>query len=111
MNHEVLSATFETIALSVSAISVVGILAILALGRKIIALPKDMIVVKAAVFRLLRSNQIQSDALVATMHCQVSGDCNGEIGESIEKVKKDQKKITNFLTGVAMGKVSPEDGE
>ncbi len=102
----------ETIGLIISGVSVTGILALMAFARKILALPKEMMVVKAALFRLLRSNKKQGTALIIIAECQKSGKCNGDTDIAVKAVKKDQESIDTFLTNAALGKVDlKEDDE
>lgn len=105
----ILVSTAETIGLIISGLSVTGIIALIAFGRKILALPKEMMIVKAALFRLLRSNKIQGVALSTIAECQKAQKCNGDTDIAVKAVKEDQKKIDEFLLTAALGKVNPID--
>ena len=96
--------TVETISTIISSLTVVGIIALLAFGKKIVGLPKEMLIVKAALFRLLRSNKIQGVALATIAECQKEGKCNGKTEIAIKAVETDQQKIDAFLAKAALGK-------
>jgi hypothetical protein len=90
----------------IAGLAVIGIVAILALGKRIIALPKEMLIVKAALFRLLRSNKLQGVALEKIAICQKKGCANGETEDAVKAVVKDQGKIESFLMSAALNKIS-----
>lgn len=73
-------------------------------------LVKELRIQKAAVFRLLKSNRTQGQALVAIASCQREGKCNGVTDEAITAVTKDQDSIAEWVRKAAMG-VVPEDEE
>lgn len=77
--------------------------------RKIVFLPREMQIVKAALFRILRSNKIQGVALTTIAKCQKDQACDGNTDEAIAAVKTDQDKIDDFLRAAALGKVDPLD--
>jgi hypothetical protein len=106
--YRIFIARSETISLIVSGVTVAGIVALIAFARKILSLPKEMIVVKAALFRLLRSNKFQGIALEKIATCQKEGCSNGELEGAVKAVTKDRDKIDKFLTAAAFGKVDPQ---
>lgn len=74
-------------------------------------LTKDLRIVKAAVFRLLRSNRVQGKALESIAECQKEGKCNGSTDAAISAVRKDRSGIANWLRAVLMGQQPPEEDE
>jgi hypothetical protein len=96
---------FQTIGLIVSSLTVAGIVALIAVGRRILGLPKEMLIVKAALFRLLRSNKLQGVALAKIAECQKSGTNNGGTDIAVSAVSRDQTEIDNFLAKAALGNV------
>lgn len=101
----------DTIGLIVSSLTAAGIIALIAFGRRIIGLPKEMIIVKAALFRLLRSNKTQGIALTTIAACQKDQRCDGNTDKAIEAVKADQERTDAFLTKAALGKVEDVEDE
>lgn len=101
----IVSTTAETIGLIISSLTVAGIITLIAFGRKIVGLPKEMLVIRAALFRLLRSNKLQGVALAKIAECQKEGVNNGKTDIAVAAVTDDQKKIDEFLTKAALGKV------
>ena len=87
----------EILTLIISSLAAAGILALLAYGRKILTLPKEMLIVKAALFRVLRSNKTQGIALATIAQCQRDKKCNGDTEMAIARVRRDQEKIDEFL--------------
>jgi|GEM_PF-2834959 hypothetical protein len=103
--------TAEIAGLIISGLVVTAILALIAFMRKIFLLPKEMAVVKAAMFRLLRSNKKQGIALITIAECQKTQKCNGSTDQAISAVKDDQDKIDRFLTSASLGIVEVEKDE
>lgn len=97
--------------LAISSLIVVGITTSLVVLRKVMALPRDMVIIKAAVFRLLRSNKVQGVALTTIAECQKAGKCNGDTGIAVEAVKRDQEATDIFLTAAALGETGKIEEE
>ncbi len=95
----------ETINIVITSLTAAGIIALIAFGRKIVGLPKEMIIVKAALFRLLRSNKLQGTALSNLAKCQEEGTRDGKAQEAVRAVEEDQQKTDSFLTKAALGKI------
>jgi hypothetical protein len=79
-----------------------GIMTLIVLGRSLIQLPRQMIIITAALFRLLRSNKLQGIALEKVAHCQKDGCLNGETEEAVKAVKKDRDKTDEFFRRIAL---------
>ena len=102
MSEGMSSVLLETIGTIISGLTVIGIIALLAFGRRIVGLPKEMIVVKAALFRQLRSNKLQGVALAKIATAVKLGSANGECDDAIKAVKTDQQKTDEFLAKAAL---------
>jgi hypothetical protein len=94
----------ETIGQILSGLTVIGIATLIAFGRKIVGLPKEMIIVKAALFRLLRSNKLQGIAIAKIAEVQKEGTANGKTDEAVRAVTIDQVSTEAFLTKAAFAK-------
>ena len=99
----------ETISLAVSSLLVLGIVTVVTLGRKLLMLPKEMVIVKAALFRLLRSNRLQGIAISKIAEVQKEGTANGKTDEAVKAVAEDQVRIDTFLIKAALGKTDVLD--
>jgi len=86
-----------------------GITTLIVFGRQIVGLPREMIVVKAALFRLLRSNKLQGTALQKMALAIKQGSTNGESDDAIKAVAIDQSKTDAFFQKVAL--VRPDNLE
>jgi hypothetical protein len=106
-----LTSLHETVSLVISTVTAAGIVALIAFGRKIIGLPREMLIVKAALFRLLRSNKLQGVALTKIAECQKEGTKNGKCDEAASAVSEDQEKTDRFLTAAALGKFDTVEEE
>jgi threonine synthase len=95
----------EIVGLIISGLAVAGVTAILVFFRKLIALPKQMIIVQAALFRVLRSNKVQGTALTTIARCQKEQKCNGDTENAIDAVRIDQEKTDAFLAVAALGNI------
>jgi hypothetical protein len=91
----------QTISDILSALTVLGIIALLTFVRQIVGLPKEMLIVKAALFRLLRSNKKQGLALAKIAECQKKGTANGDTDIAVAAVTEDQDQIDKFLVRAA----------
>jgi hypothetical protein len=81
-----------------------GITAIIMFIRKFSELPKQMIVVTAALFRVLRSNKYQGVALQKIAMALKNGCTNGEAEDATKAVITDQEKTDTFLRRAALAR-------
>jgi hypothetical protein len=70
--------------------------------RTVAALPRQMIVVQAALFRLLRSNKLQGTALQKTALAMKTGCTNGETDDAVKAVIVDQNLTDEFFRKLAI---------
>jgi hypothetical protein len=94
----------DAITYVIGALMLAGITGIVLFLRAFAALPRQMIVVQAALFRLLRSNKFQGIALQKIAECQKKGCTNGATEDAVKAVLTDQEKTDNFLRKVALAK-------
>ena len=87
----------------------VGVTTLIVFGRQIVGLPREMIVVKAALFRLLRSNKLQGTALQKMALAIKKGSTNGEADDAVKAVVTDQNRTDAFFQKVAL--VHPDNLE
>jgi hypothetical protein len=87
----------------------VGVTTLIVFGRQIVGLPREMIVVKAALFRLLRSNKLQGTALQKMALAIKQGSTNGEADDAVKAVVTDQNRTDAFFQKVAL--VHPDNLE
>ena len=87
----------------------VGVTTLIVFGRQIVGLPREMIVVKAALFRLLRSNKLKGTALQKMALAIKQGSTNGEADDAIKAVVTDQNRTDAFFQKVAL--VHPDNLE
>jgi len=99
----------ETISLVISGLMVAGIIALIAFGRKLIALPQQMILVMAALFRMLKSNRLSGVAIKKIAAAMKSGGVNGETDDAVKAIETDQEKMDLFFKLAAFTK--PKDLE
>ena len=95
----------EAITYVIGALMLAGITGIVLFLRAFAALPRQMIVVQAALFRLLRSNKFQGVALQKIATCQKNGCTNGETDDAVRAVLTDQEKTDTFLRKAALTKI------
>ena len=77
--------------------------------HKMQEIPREIVLLKAAVFRLLRSNKVQGTGIITIAKNQQSGTTNGTTETTITAVELDQKKIDLYLQYAALGKVFIEE--
>ena len=87
----------------------VGVTTLIVFGRQIVGLPREMIVVKAALFRLLRSNKLKGTALQKMALAIKQGSTNGEADDAVKAVVTDQNRTDAFFQKVAL--VHPDNLE
>ena len=95
MWHEVLSYV-------IGGLILVGITTLIMFVRNLTGMPRQMIIVMASLFRLLRSNKLQGIALQKMATAIKNGSTNGEADEAIKAVDLDQRKTTEFFQRVAL---------
>ena len=78
-------------------------------NSRVVGLPREMIVVKAALFRLLRSNKLKGTALQKMALAIKQGSTNGEADDAIKAVVTDQNRTDAFFQKVAL--VHPDNLE
>ncbi len=78
-----------------------GITSLFLFGRRFLDLPRQSLVITAALFRVLRSNKSQGIALEKIAGALKTGCKNGECDEAIKAVEIDQKKTDEFLQRAA----------
>jgi hypothetical protein len=83
----------------VGTLIVSGLTATIVSLRKVARIPKDIHIIKAAMFRLLNANKVQGDALIVTM----TKVANGDGISAAQAVKKEQENIDNFLRRASLG--------
>jgi hypothetical protein len=76
------------------------------LVQKLSALMKQFTVMKALLFRQLRSNKLQGVALEKIAICQKQGCSNGETETAVKAVKEDQEKTDALLAAAALGDIN-----
>ena len=86
----------------IGALGLAGVTALIMFLRTFMALPRQMIVVQAALFRLLRSNKLQGTALQKTAVALRSGCINGETDEAVKAVLTDQNRTDEFFRKLAV---------
>ena len=79
-----------------------GITVLIAVGRKLGQVPRQMIVITAALFRLLRSNKLQGTALQKLALAIKTGCTNGESDAAVAAVELDQTRTDEFFKRVAL---------
>jgi hypothetical protein len=94
----------DVVSYVIGALILSGIMALILFGRKFADLPKQMIVVTAALFRVLRSNKSQGVALQKIAIALKTGCTNGECDEAVKVVVADQNKTDEFLQKAALAK-------
>ena len=83
-----------------------GIIALIVFGRQFIGLPRQIVIILAALFRLLRSNKLQGIALEKVAECQKKGCANGETETAVKAVKTDRDRTDEFFRRIAL---TPQD--
>ena len=83
-----------------------GIVAMIALGRQFIGLPRQVVIILAALFRLLRSNKLQGIALEKVAECQKKGCADGDTDIAVKAVVTDRAKTDAFFQRIAL---TPQD--
>ena len=86
----------------IGALILAGITAVLVFGRKLVQVPRQMIIITASLFRLLRSNKLQGTALQKLAMAIKTGCTNGESDAAVEAVQFDQKKTDEFFKRIAL---------
>jgi hypothetical protein len=94
----------EIISIVISSLAVVGITALMAFGRKFLDVPKQVIIITAALYRILRSNKYQGVALQKIAVALKNGSTNGEADEAVKAVLTDQERTDEFLRRAALAR-------
>jgi hypothetical protein len=92
----------DAITYVIGALMLAGITGIVLFLRAFAALPTQMIVVQAALFRLLRSNKLQGVALQKIAECQKKGCTNGATEDAVRAVGEDQNRTDEFFRKLAV---------
>jgi hypothetical protein len=79
-----------------------GITTLLIFGKQLAGIPRQMIIITAALFRLLRSNKLQGVALEKVAECQEKGVTNGATKIAVAAVVKDREKTDEFFRRIAL---------
>jgi hypothetical protein len=79
-----------------------GVTALLMVGKNLAHVPQQMVVNQAALFRLLRSNKLQGTALQKIAVALKSGCTNGEADDAVRAVGMDQSKTDEFFKRIAL---------
>ena len=101
--ESVTSTFIQILSLVASSIIVIVLTALFVFSRKLIGLPKEMIIVKAALFRALRSNKSQGMAIKNIALAMKEGTANGRCDEAVRVVTEDEDRTDRFLLKAAMG--------
>jgi uncharacterized membrane protein len=92
----------DVISSVVAGLILVGITALIVFGRRLVQIPRQMIIITAALFRLLRSNKLQGTALQKLAIAVKSRGANGTTDDAIDAVALDQNKTDEFFRKVAL---------
>ena len=87
----------EALTYVIGAVGLAIVSAIYLFIRTLLPIPRQMIIVQAALFRLLRSNKLQGTALQKTALAVKNGCTNGESDEAVKAVITDQDRTDMFF--------------
>ena len=81
-----------------------GVTTMILFLRRFTDLPRQSIIITAALYRILWSNKYQGVALQKIAVAIKTGKCNGEADEAVKAVLTDQERTDEFLRKAALAR-------